>query len=80
MLLSKHFDSSEEIASLYLSAVAEVEFVQNEVIMMTETSCHQSNSPIAILIERSIISSPDRMASVSQMFRFALLLNIVVYI
>lgn len=49
--------------------------MQKAVIMMTETSCHQSNSPIAILMARSIIANPDRMASVSQIFRFALLLN-----
>lgn len=44
-------------------------------MIMTETSCHQSNSPIAILMARSIIANPDRMARVSQIFRFTRLLN-----
>ena len=51
--------------------------MQKAVIKMTETSCHQSKSPFAILMARSIIANPDRIASVSQIFRFALLLNIV---
>lgn len=38
-------------------------------------SGHQSNSPIAILMARSIIANPDRMARVSQIFRFTRLLN-----
>lgn len=44
---------------------------------MTEMSCHQSKSPVVILMARSIIANPDRIASVSQIFRFALLLNMV---
>ena len=51
--------------------------MQKAVIKMTDTSCHQSKSPFANLMARSIIANPDRIASVSQIFRFALLLNIV---
>ena len=51
--------------------------MEKAVIKMTDTSCHQSKSPFANLMARSIIANPDRIASVSQIFRFALLLNIV---
>ena len=54
--------------------------MQNAVMIMTETSCHQSNSPIAILMARSIIANPERMASVSQILRFTRLLNMTFYL